>query len=176
MRRLLATHLPFIKGKQISSTRAMRVRVHPSARPSDNSSPSSSRSPRGQGTTSDRHGQEKNQKKSVSALPDKCRSAARRSLPGGWLATLTKAVGVGQSPGLIWTDIWRGLGGSLQGDDAPEVIERRKMFDTMIEPRCPLRREQTPEDIGKAVVFLASDDARNITGQALNVDGGIVMN
>jgi NAD(P)-dependent dehydrogenase (short-subunit alcohol dehydrogenase family) len=28
----------------------------------------------------------------------------------------------------------------------------------------------------KAAVFLASDDARKITAQALNVDGGIVMN
>ena len=31
-----------------------------------------------------------------------------------------------------------------------------------------MRREQTPEDIGKAAAFLASDDARNITGQALS--------
>jgi NAD(P)-dependent dehydrogenase (short-subunit alcohol dehydrogenase family) len=38
----------------------------------------------------------------------------------------------------------------------------------------PLKREQTPEDIGRAVVFLASEDARNITGQTLNVDGGMV--
>jgi len=40
---------------------------------------------------------------------------------------------------------------------------------------CPLQREQTPEDIGHAVVFLVSEQARNITGQALNVDGGIQM-
>jgi enoyl-[acyl-carrier-protein] reductase (NADH) len=39
-----------------------------------------------------------------------------------------------------------------------------------------LRREQTPVDIGEAVAFFASDAARNITGQALNVDGGIEMN
>ena len=39
----------------------------------------------------------------------------------------------------------------------------------------PLRREQHPEDIGWAAVFLASEEARNITGQALNVDGGVVM-
>ena len=38
-----------------------------------------------------------------------------------------------------------------------------------------LQREQLPEDIGHAVVFLASEDARNITGQSLNVDGGMVM-
>ena len=37
-------------------------------------------------------------------------------------------------------------------------------------------REQTPEDIGKLAAFLASDDAKNITGQAINVDGGIRMN
>jgi enoyl-[acyl-carrier-protein] reductase (NADH) len=39
----------------------------------------------------------------------------------------------------------------------------------------PLKREQTPEDIGWAAVFLASDQARSITGQALHVDGGVVM-
>jgi 2-hydroxycyclohexanecarboxyl-CoA dehydrogenase len=36
-------------------------------------------------------------------------------------------------------------------------------------------REQTPEDIGHLAVFLASEQAKNITGQAINVDGGIVM-
>jgi len=41
--------------------------------------------------------------------------------------------------------------------------------------QLPLKREQTPEDIGHAVVFFASEDARNITGQSLNVDGGMVM-
>ena len=35
--------------------------------------------------------------------------------------------------------------------------------------------KQTPEDIGRAVVFLVSEDAKNITGQSLNVDGGMVM-
>jgi enoyl-[acyl-carrier-protein] reductase (NADH) len=39
----------------------------------------------------------------------------------------------------------------------------------------PQKCEQTPEDIGWAAVFLASDEARAITGQALNVDGGCVM-
>ena len=40
---------------------------------------------------------------------------------------------------------------------------------------APLGREQTPEDMGRAVVFFASDDARNVTGQALNVDGGYIL-
>ena len=39
----------------------------------------------------------------------------------------------------------------------------------------PLKREQTPEDIGWAAVFLASEEARNITGVALPVDGGVMI-
>ncbi|MGE0769751.1 MAG: SDR family NAD(P)-dependent oxidoreductase [Hyphomicrobiaceae bacterium] len=38
----------------------------------------------------------------------------------------------------------------------------------------PLRRANDPEDIAAMVVFLATPGARNITGQSLNVDGGIV--
>ena len=36
-------------------------------------------------------------------------------------------------------------------------------------------REQTPEDVGKLTVFLCSDDARNITGQIIALDGGIAL-
>jgi NAD(P)-dependent dehydrogenase (short-subunit alcohol dehydrogenase family) len=39
----------------------------------------------------------------------------------------------------------------------------------------PLLRPQLPEDIGNAIAFLASPLAKNITGQALNVDGGFEM-
>ena len=38
----------------------------------------------------------------------------------------------------------------------------------------PLRRANEPGDIADTVTFLASSSARNITGQAINVDGGIV--
>ncbi len=38
----------------------------------------------------------------------------------------------------------------------------------------PLRRANDPEDIAAMVAFLASPAARNITGQSLNVDGGII--
>ena len=37
-----------------------------------------------------------------------------------------------------------------------------------------MRREQTTGDIAEAVLFLASDAAANITGQTLNIDGGMV--
>jgi NAD(P)-dependent dehydrogenase (short-subunit alcohol dehydrogenase family) len=42
------------------------------------------------------------------------------------------------------------------------------------EAGIPLGRANTPEDIAAMAVFLASPGARNITGQAYNVDGGLV--
>ena len=55
-------------------------------------------------------------------------------------------------------------------------IDQCAAFDAHLAVSYPLGREQTPEDIGNAVVFLAWDLARNITGQAFNVDDGIAMN
>ena len=39
----------------------------------------------------------------------------------------------------------------------------------------PIGGRLEPEDIAPMVVYLASDDARMITGQAYNVDGGVNM-
>ena len=47
-----------------------------------------------------------------------------------------------------------------------------ELFLQVAGPRMAFNRLQTPEDMGRAVVFLVSEDARNITGQALYVDGG----
>ena len=41
--------------------------------------------------------------------------------------------------------------------------------------RIPIGRPNDPEDIAAMAVFLAGPGARNITGQAYNVDGGLVM-
>ena len=48
-------------------------------------------------------------------------------------------------------------------------ISPREYFDRQIARTVPLGRSQTPTDIGHAVAFFASDDASEITGQALNV-------
>lgn len=79
-------------------------------------------------------------------------------------------------PGLLWTDMWKGIAEAIrETKPAYATLTPRQMFDKRVEEWVPLKREQTPEDIGHAAVFLASDEARNITGQALMVDGGIVM-
>ncbi|NLW79037.1 MAG: SDR family oxidoreductase [Ruminococcaceae bacterium] len=62
-----------------------------------------------------------------------------------------------------------------------KMAERRgvKSNEEMLEVLksiVPLKRLQSPDDMGNAVVFLCSDMAANITGQALNVDGGVFMN
>jgi 3-oxoacyl-[acyl-carrier protein] reductase len=62
--------------------------------------------------------------------------------------------------GVIDTEIWAGV--------------PQDMIETMLE-RIPLARKGTPEDVAEAVAFLASDAAAYITGQVLNVDGGLVM-
>jgi len=44
-----------------------------------------------------------------------------------------------------------------------------------VESRTPLRRWGTPDDVAAAAAYLASDDARFLTGQMLMVNGGVVM-
>ncbi len=81
-------------------------------------------------------------------------------------------------PGLLWTPMLQRITQKRAAlEVGPSMIERRarEYFDELAE-RVPLKREQTPEDIGKVAAFLASDDANNITGQAINVDGGVRMN
>lgn len=39
----------------------------------------------------------------------------------------------------------------------------------------PLKRMGTPTDVANVVKFLASEDSSYITGQVINVDGGMLM-
>jgi len=64
------------------------------------------------------------------------------------------------APGYIATDMW---------DTVPAAARAR--FLEMV----PLGREGLPTDVAEAAVFLVSDAASYITGQVLNVDGGLVM-
>lgn len=64
------------------------------------------------------------------------------------------------APGLIETD----MTAELRGVAASQMVAQ-----------IPLGKVGSPEDVAKAVAFLASDAAGYITGQVLNVDGGMVM-
>jgi NAD(P)-dependent dehydrogenase (short-subunit alcohol dehydrogenase family) len=79
-------------------------------------------------------------------------------------------------PGYLWTRAWEALTAMMKMRN-PELanVEQRDLFLGMVKRNVPLGREQTPEDIGKLTVFLASEDARNITGQEIKVDGGIML-
>jgi NAD(P)-dependent dehydrogenase (short-subunit alcohol dehydrogenase family) len=79
-------------------------------------------------------------------------------------------------PGVLWTDFWQKLAAHIaHTNPAFAGMTPRQVFDKRIGDIIPMKIEQQPEDIGWAAVFLASDEARYITGQSINVDGGCVM-
>jgi 3-oxoacyl-[acyl-carrier protein] reductase len=67
------------------------------------------------------------------------------------------------APGMVQTQFFAAM-----GDKADKIF-------TEVAGMAALKRNQTVEDIAAAVAFLASDVAKNITGQCLHVDSGMVM-
>ena len=87
-------------------------------------------------------------------------------------------------PGLIHTDAWKSTAQRLvetvpdfKGLEPDELVAgaMQGRYPQMFRA-TPLRRAATVEDIGRTVVFLVSEDGKNITGQTLNVDSGMVKN
>ncbi len=62
--------------------------------------------------------------------------------------------------------------GFITTDMTDELTEGQK---TAILNVIPLEKLGEPEDVANVVCFLASDDAKYITGQTIHVDGGMVM-
>lgn len=75
-------------------------------------------------------------------------------------------------PGVVDTAMWAQIDrewGAAVGAKPGEVLAGRVAG-------IPLGRIETPEDVAGLVAFLASDDAAYITGQAINVCGGLQLN
>jgi NAD(P)-dependent dehydrogenase (short-subunit alcohol dehydrogenase family) len=64
-------------------------------------------------------------------------------------------------PGLVWSDGWKRMAG-------PKPDETKANLG----PTIPLGRVGEPAEVADAMVFLASDEARLITGIEIAVDGG----
>jgi len=71
-------------------------------------------------------------------------------------------------PGVVRTPLWDPL---LEQLSENKKITRDEAWAEFVDG-IPFKRPQSPEDIGEAVAFLASDRASNITASAANVSGG----
>jgi NAD(P)-dependent dehydrogenase (short-subunit alcohol dehydrogenase family) len=74
------------------------------------------------------------------------------------------------SPGMINTTMHQS---ALQAEADKRGITFEQMRDTEWD-KTPFKRAGEPEDIAHAVLFLASGDARYITGASLDVNGGVL--
>jgi NAD(P)-dependent dehydrogenase (short-subunit alcohol dehydrogenase family) len=74
-------------------------------------------------------------------------------------------------PGFVENDMWTLLAreqGVILGIAPEDFTEQRAA-------QVPLGRMEQPEDVAKVIGFLASDRAGYMTGQAINVTGGLIM-
>ena len=74
-------------------------------------------------------------------------------------------------PGIVRTQMWEVL---LDDMSKYEKLSQGQIFDRLI-GSIPLRRAQTTEDIANTVLFLSSEASKNITGEAISVNGGMRM-
>src|SRR5262249_18464834 len=103
--------------------------------------------------------------------------SGRRGAPRRALYAATKAALDGMTRSLAMEYGPRGLRANAGGAGVVET----DMWPVLADPavaaevlrHIPTRRTSTPEEVADAVVFLASDASRAVTGEVLSADGGI---
>jgi D-sorbitol dehydrogenase (acceptor) len=75
------------------------------------------------------------------------------------------------APGVVDTPMWSQVDALFARHQGLQPGEKKRQVGREV----PLGRMGTPDDIAGVAVFLASDEARYVTAQTLNVDGGNVM-
>jgi NAD(P)-dependent dehydrogenase (short-subunit alcohol dehydrogenase family) len=74
-------------------------------------------------------------------------------------------------PGFVETDMWT----QVSREQAALLGMTPEEFNRQRKAAVPLGRMERAEDVAQVIGFLASDRAGYMTGQALSVDGGLVM-
>lgn len=80
-------------------------------------------------------------------------------------------------PGYIYTPIWQSAAPMVKEKMSgvlglPKEMTPKEVFEAIVRATTPMKRPQTEKDIANTVLFLCSEEARNINGQAINVSGG----
>jgi 2-hydroxycyclohexanecarboxyl-CoA dehydrogenase len=80
------------------------------------------------------------------------------------------------SPGMVQTElnesVWAAGQANLPAEQQQDYVT---WAEAKIKKTSPLGRWQTPAEFATMATYLASEHARNITGQTINIDGGQVM-
>lgn len=120
-------------------------------------------------------------------LPSQMRYGSMKA--GSIYFTRTLAVELGKHninvncvcPGGIYSGMMeRGLQKAIDSNPEHKGMTPREFYEKFVQPNAaknspgPIKRELTAEDVGHAVVFFASEESQNITGQTLMVDCGMV--
>lgn len=104
------------------------------------------------------------------AAPDHCHYGASKHAINGLTKSLAMELAADDitvnalCPGIVASKMWTEQMTPQSDESFAETVDRV----------IPLGRDQTPEDMGEAAVYLATSE--NVTGEELTVDGGIVQN
>ncbi len=79
-------------------------------------------------------------------------------------------------PGYVFTPGWEKLAQALK-ETVPANADKslEEIFEARVKEVTPMQRPQDASEIAALVAYLASGEARSITGQAISIDGGIAM-